>query len=64
MNIITENMENLGGRMQTIKGNPMETLELKRAISTMKILLARLSNRLYTAKGKIIEFENVSIEHL
>ena len=57
-------MGNLGERMKTIKANQLETLKLKRAISEMNILLTRLSNSLYTAKGKFSEFEDISIEHL
>lgn len=41
----------------------MEALKLKRAISEMNTLMTRLSNRLYTAKGKLSEFEDISIEH-
>lgn len=42
----------------------MEALKLKRTISEMNILMTRLSNRLYTAKGKLSAFEDISIEHL
>ena len=49
-----------------IKENQMETLELKRTVSEMKILLTRLSKILYqyTAIENISESEEMSIEHL
>ena len=52
--------------MEMIKESQMETLELKRTVSEMKILLTRLSKRLYqyTAIENISESEETSIEHL
>ena len=66
IDIIIENKEDLGDIMEMIKENQMETLELKRTIFEMKILLTRFINRLYqyTAIENISESEEMSIEHL